>query len=196
MPVNEHETLQWECKSERMAHRAVVRCETPDDFAAIARVVAAAFGSQVEADLVDRIRSSPEYVPEMALVADLDGEVIGHVMISGATIRNDTGSRAVAMLSPLSVDPAHQRLGIGSQLVRAAVALAAERGEPLVVLQGSSKFYARFGFEFSVPHGIKMHLPDWAAPESGQVILFRCYDASDRSLKGMVIEPKAFDGLD
>jgi putative acetyltransferase len=174
----------------------VIRREDVGDHAAIRRVVAAAFGSHVEADLVDRIRASPEYVPELALVADVDGEVVGHVMISGASIRNDAGSRTVAMLSPLAVDPAHQRHGIGGQLVRAAVALADERGEPLVVLQGSAKYYSRFGFEYSTPHGIDMHLPEWAAPQSAQVILLTAYDAADASLKGMVVEPAAFDGLD
>ena len=41
----------------------VIRPETPDDFARVAEVVAAAFGSDVEADLVERIRASPEFVP-------------------------------------------------------------------------------------------------------------------------------------
>ena len=159
-------------------------------------VVSAAFKSQVEADLVDRIRASPEYVPELALVAEVDGEVVGHVMISGALIRNDAGDRTIAMLSPLAVDPAHERLGIGGDLVRAVVALADERGEPLVVLQGSPTFYSRFGFEYSRPHGIDMHLPDWSVPEAAQVILLAAYDASDASSKGMVVLPAAFDGLD
>ena len=174
----------------------VIRPETVADYSAIGRVVAAAFGSPVEATLVDRIRASPEYVPEMALVAVVDTEVVGHVMISGATIRNDAGSRAVAMLSPLSVEPAHHRRGIGSQLVRTVVALADQRDEPLVVLQGSAKFYSRVGFEYSVPHGIEMHLPDWAAPQSAQVALLAAYDASDAGLRGMLMEPAAFDDLD
>jgi len=174
----------------------VIRPESADDHAAIRRVVAAAFGSHVEADLVEHIRASPEYVPQLALVAEIDGEIVGHVMISGALIRNGVGSRAVAMLSPLAVAPTHQRHGIGGQLVRAAVALADGRGEPLVVLQGSAKYYSRFGFEHSTPHGIEMHLPDWAASESAQAMLLSAYDASDPSLKGMVVLPAAFDGLD
>ncbi len=172
-----------------------IRCETPDDRGAIRRVVAAAFGSEVEADLVDRIRASPEYVAELALVAELDGEVVGHVMISGAILHSDAADRAIVMLSPLAVDPAHQRQGVGGELVRAVVALADERGEPLVVLEGSAKYYSRFGFVHSTPHGIEIHLPHWAAPESAQVILLRAYDASDPSLRGTVVYPPAFDGL-
>jgi putative acetyltransferase len=176
--------------------KPLIRRECVGDFEAIRRVVAAAFKSPVEAELVDRIRASPEYMPELALVAELDGEVVGHVMITGALIRNDVGDRAIAMLSPLAVDPVHQRHGIGGDLVCAVVALADERGEPLVVLQGSAKFYSRFGFEYSTPRGIDMHLPHWAAPESAQVILLTAYDAADASLKGMVVEPAAFDDLD
>ena len=175
---------------------ALIRRETARDHAAIRQVVAAAFKSQVEAELVDRIRASPEYVPELALVAENDGMVVGHVMISGAVMRNKAGSRSIVQLAPLAVDPAHQRHRIGGDLVRAAVALADQRGDPLVVLQGSSKYYSRLGFEYSTPHGIDMHLPDWAAPESAQVILLKAYDATDASLKGMVVLPPTFDGLD
>ena len=99
----------------------IIRPESPADHVAISRVVAAAFGSQTEADLVDRIRASPEYVPELALVAERDGEIVGHVMISHAVIRNDDGDRRISMLSPLAVDPAHQRGGIGRALVEHGV---------------------------------------------------------------------------
>jgi len=174
---------------------AVIRREAANDNASIRRVVAAAFGSDIEADLVDRIRASPQYVPELALVAERDGEIVGHVMISGASMHNASGNRPIMLLSPLAVDPVHQKQGIGGQLVRAVVALADQRGEPLVVLEGSVKYYSRFGFQFSVPHGIEMHLPEWAAPESAQVMLLTTYDASDDTLKGMVVYPPAFDGL-
>lgn len=95
--------------------------ESPDDYAAIRRVVAAALGSEAEAILVGRIRASPEYVPEMALVAEIGDELVGHVMISGAVIRNVDGERRISMLSPLAVVPSRQREGIGSALVRGRV---------------------------------------------------------------------------
>ena len=66
-----------------------VRPEQPDDHDSSRRVVSAAFASEGEADLVEAIRASPEYVAEMALVATITGDVVGHVMISGAVLRRN-----------------------------------------------------------------------------------------------------------
>src|SRR5690606_31812198 len=117
-----------------------IRPEALADHDAVRRVVAAAFQSDAEADLVDRIRASVEYVAEMALVAEVDGEVVGHVMISGAVLRSVDGDRRIVMLSPLAVLPSHQGRGVGSALVRTAVGTAERRGEPLVVLEGSPAY--------------------------------------------------------
>ncbi|MEL6890837.1 MAG: N-acetyltransferase [Actinomycetota bacterium] len=173
-----------------------IRPESPADHAQIRRVVAEAFGSEVEADLVDRIRSSPEFVPEMALVAVTGGEVVGHVIVSGATIRSDSGSRRISMLSPLAVRPDRQRAGIGARLVTSVLAVADERNEPLVVLEGSPDYYGRFGFEHSVHHGIEIALPDWAPPEAAQVKRLRTFDPADPTLRGTVVYPPAFDALE
>jgi putative acetyltransferase len=173
-----------------------IRPESPADHPAIRRLVAAAFGSDVEADLVERIRSSPEYVAEMALVAEADGEIVGHVMVSNAVLRGDAGDRRISMLAPLAVLPDRQKSGIGGALVTAVVAIADERDEPLVVLEGSPAYYGRFGFEHSVRHGIEITLPDWAPPEAAQVRLLRSYDPNDPTLRGRVIYPAAFDGVE
>jgi putative acetyltransferase len=174
----------------------VIRPESPEDHDAIRRLVAAAFGSSTEAQLVDRIRASPEYVAEMALVAQRHDEVVGHVMISHAVVRNDDGDRQIVMLSPLAVLPEHQGEGIGSALVRSALAVADARGEPLVILEGSPAFYGRLGFEHSVPYGIEIDLPQWAPREAAQVKRLRSFDPDDPTLRGKVIYPTAFDGLE
>lgn len=173
-----------------------IRPETPDDHLAIREVVTAAFGSPAEADLVDRIRASAEYLPELALVAELDGRVVGHVMISGARLVGEGGERAIVMLSPLAVAPSDQGIGVGGALVRVATAGAAARGEPLVVLEGSPRYYGRLGFEPAQAHGIELPLPDWAPPEAGQVLLLPGFDATDASLRGRVVYPPAFDGME
>ena len=181
-----------------MAHTVTsiaIRPESPDDGDAIRHLVAAAFGRDGEAELVERIRASPEYVPEMALVAEVGGEVVGHVMVSHAVIRNDGGDRRISMLSPLAVHPEHQRSGIGSALVRASLSVADSLGEPLVVLEGDPAYYGRLGFEQSTGYGIEIRLPDWAPPEAAQVVRLSSFDPDDPALRGTVVYPAAFDGL-
>ena len=168
----------------------VIRPETPSDHGAIAEIVEAAFGSPAEAHLVEAIRRSDEYVADLALVATLAGRVIGHVMISHCHLDDGSGgSHRIATLSPLAVVPDVQRSGIGSALVREVTRLADERGEPLVVLEGSPAYYGRLGFEPATPHGIHIALPDWAPPEAAQVMQLSGYDPR---LRGTVVYPAAF----
>jgi putative acetyltransferase len=170
-----------------------IRPESAGDAAEIRRVVTAAFGRADEADLVEGIRSSPEYEPDLALVAELDGDLVGHVMISRALLRTRRADRSIVMLSPLSVAPAVQRQGIGGALVQGAVEGAARADEPLVVLEGSPAYYGRFGFEPALRRGIELPLPSWAPPEAGQVIVLR---PEGDELSGTVVYPPSFDSID
>ena len=159
-----------------------IRPERPSDAPAIGAVHVAAFpadeGPSV-ARLVEALRLLPGYDPELSLVAELDGRIVGHVMVGMAHLR-DGSDRPIANLSPLGVVPDAQRRGIGSALVEDVVARAAARGEPLVVLEGDPAFYGRLGFEYSVPHGIQITLPSWARPECAQVRLLRDRAAAAR----------------
>ncbi|MEZ5177500.1 MAG: N-acetyltransferase [Acidimicrobiales bacterium] len=181
---------------ERATTTWAIRPEQHADHEEIGDVVAAAFGSRVQRDLVDRIRASSTYIPHLALVAEVGGAIVGHVMVSGAILRSEAGDRTIAMLSPLAVAPDHQGVGIGGALVRTALQAADRRGEPLVVLEGSPRYYPRFGFVPAVPHGIHIDLPSWASPEAAQVALLGSYRPDDPTLRGQVVHPPAFDGLD
>ena len=166
------------------------RGDDPAEAAAIADMVTAAFGSDFEGGLPAAIRASDNYIPESALVAVHDGRVVGHVMISHVDLRGADGVvRRVATLSPLAVAPDVQGQGVGRALVRAVVAVAESRGEPLVVLEGSPRYYGALGFEHSVPHGIAVNLPDWAPPEAAQVMRF---GAVDPALNGTIEYPPYF----
>ena len=169
----------------------LIRPEVPADHAAIAAVLAAAFGSTAEAELVERIRASPNHHPEYALVAELDGRVAGHVMVSDVTLRDGDAERTILSLAPLAVAPEVHGQGIGSALVRDVAGRVDADGHPLIVLEGSPVYYARFGFTDARGHDIRIHLPDWAPPEAGQVLRLTNDDAA---IRGEVVYPPAFDG--
>jgi putative acetyltransferase len=171
-----------------------VRPEQPDDFAAIAAVVADAFapkhGPEVAA-LVEQIRSSEHYIPELALLAEDDSGVIGHVMLSWVGLESEARDR-ILCLSPMSVRTDRQRRGIGSRLVEAILALAEARGEPAVILEGVAAFYPRFGFErasslgFLPPHE---GIPDVA-------FMVKRLTAYDKAIAGRVsYRGTAFEGF-
>ncbi|MGH9208494.1 MAG: GNAT family N-acetyltransferase, partial [Acidimicrobiales bacterium] len=77
-------------------------------------------------------------------------------------------------------------------LVRDVTARAENRGEALVVLEGSPTFYGRLGFEPSVPHGIHIDLPSWAPPGAAQVLRLSNYDSA---IRGHLVYPPAFDAV-
>jgi putative acetyltransferase len=173
--------------------RPTIEPESAADNAAIRAVVAAAFAEHPEvADLVHAIRASPEYLPDLALVARHEGEVVGFVMISGAQLVDGDVVHDVLTLSPLAVLPALQRHGIGSALVRQALAIAEGTDAPLVLLEGSPAYYPRFGFHDSRPVGITFDLPEWAPREAGMVYELPAHQAS---VRGRVRYPPAFDCL-
>jgi len=157
-------------------------------------VVRAAFDGDAEPKLVDDIRADGCYRQPLALVADAGGgEIVGHVMVNHCTLRDDDGTmHHVGMLSPLAVRPDRQRDGIGSALVREVCARAAAQGDPLVILEGSPLYYARFGFVDARTLGITIHLPDWAPPEAGQALPLSSYTPD---VRGTAVYPRPFDAL-
>jgi putative acetyltransferase len=163
-----------------------IRRETAADYPAVAEVTAAAFGKQDEARLVEAIRASDGYVPELSLVAEEGGRIVGHVMLSYAGLEgSDT---PLLQLSPLSVAPDRHGGGIGSALTREALRLADERGEPLVLVLGHPTYYPRFGFRAASTLGIEAPDPDWPDEAFMAVPL----TAHDPSIRGRVVFPPAF----
>ncbi len=168
-----------------------VRAERAEERDLIRTVVAAAFDHNVEmAGLVDALRKSSVFIPDLSLVATLDDVVVGHVLVTSAELVDEGNVRhRVLVLSPLSVLPQQQRRGIGSALVRYALDRADSKGEEIVVLQGSPRYYPRFGFRDSRTLGISMDLPDWAPPEAGMACPL---SAHVPSIRGRLIESQPF----
>lgn len=164
-----------------------VRTETPADHEAIAAVVTAAFGRSEEALLVDLIRRSECFHPDLSLVAEIDGQIVGHVLFSRVGI-DGTGRSEVYSLAPLAVHPYHQRAGVGSALTEEGLRRLDEMGEPLVVLEGIPAYYPRFGFESASANGLQC--PDPRVPDEAWMV--RKLAAYDPAVTGAVVYPPAF----
>lgn len=122
-----------------------VRPETPADFAAVRQVHCRAFPTEVEADLVERLRKQPGHLPGLSLVAEEAGEILGHVILSPVTVEGR--ECGVLGLGPVGVLPSRQRQGIGAALMHAAIAESERLGYGGIVLLGHPEYYPRFGFQ-------------------------------------------------
>lgn len=170
----------------------IVRPERDEDRPRILEVVEAAFGRYDHRELVQGLYDSPQYRDGLSLVAEIDGEIVGHVMVTTAWLDDGDWRQDIASLAPLAVAPDRQRGGVGTALLHAVLAVCDDRGEPFVVLQGDPAYYARVGFEPCYPLGITMDLPDWAPTEAAQLRRLSNYTP----MTGVVAYPPAFDGLE
>jgi putative acetyltransferase len=93
----------------------VVRREIDSDRAAIRYLLEQAFGSQVEATLVEALRHRRVLI--LSLVATDRDRLVGHIAFSPVTIEPEGASLNAVGLAPLAVLPEYQQQGIGSQLV-------------------------------------------------------------------------------
>jgi putative acetyltransferase len=125
-----------------------IRSADPQDLEAILEVERRAFGSTEEADIVAAVCEEPS---SFGLVAEEDGAVIGHVQFSAATI----GDTEVLALGPIGVLPPSQGRGIGRALIEAGIAESRARGAIAVIILGSPKRYARFGFQPASRWGLR-----------------------------------------
>jgi putative acetyltransferase len=133
-----------------------IREERPTDIAAVRHVNSAAFEQDQEANLVDALRSAGAVL--LSLVAVVDGEVVGHIFYSPASI----GEVGGAALAPMAVLPDRQHHGIGTQLVETGNRMLKASGCPFVLVVGHPRYYPRFGFVPARPLGITC---EWEMPD-------------------------------
>ena len=124
----------------------IIRPETADDYPVIAEVNVQAFGNTSEAIMVDVHRHRSAFDPELSLVAEVDGAVIGHALFSPRTIRLVDADVPAVSLGPIAVLPAYQRQGVGGALIAEGHRVAAAKGCTVCYLIGHTTYYPRFGY--------------------------------------------------
>jgi putative acetyltransferase len=150
-----------------------VRLERPDDAAGVRETNEQAFGTPLEARLVDALR---EVAGSISLVATIEDRVVGHILFTPVTVEPPASIR-VAGLGPMSVRPAYQRAGVGSQLVRSGLDECRRHGYAAVVVVGHPAYYPRFGFSPAHVRGLNCEFP---VPDEA----FMVVELEDRAPRG------------
>ena len=124
-----------------------IRKEKLEDYDEIYTVVKSAFDSAEqsdgnEQDLVVALRKSENYIPQLSLVAEEHGKIVGHIMFTKAKV----GENDVLALAPLSVLPQYQRKGIGTALIKEGHKIGNDLGYGFSVVLGSETYYPRVGY--------------------------------------------------
>lgn len=168
--------------------KMLIRQERKEDYKEVYELIREAFASAEHADgneqdLTEALRKGNAFIPELSLVAEIDGKPAGHILFTKANI----GEKEVLVLAPLSVRPQYQRQGVGTALMEKGHKIAKDLGYGYVLVLGSEKYYPRAGyvpaeiFGISVPEGI---------PSANFMALKLREDAGP--VKGSVIYPKEF----
>jgi len=144
---------------------------------AVRAVHLAAFGEhrQEVPKLVDDLRDAVTSGDGVSLVAVEGDQIVGHAMFSPSLLDAPRRLVPVQVLSPVGVVPAYQRQGVGTTLIRRGLELSAERGVPLVFLEGDPAYYSRLGFQPAGDHGFRK--PSLRIPDAGfQVLRLPAYE--------------------
>ena len=137
-----------------------IRTEQALDVRKIDAINRAAFDSAMEADVVELLRCAENVI---SLVAEEEGEIVGHIMFSPVQLTGAADVRAMA-LAPMAVAPERQRAGIGAALVRAGLEECQRLGIDAVFVVGHPTYYPRFGFKPAASVGFvcEFEVPDEA----------------------------------
>lgn len=158
-----------------MVTAPTIRDEAAADRAGVRRVNERAFGQPAEADLVEALHRAGAAV--ISLVAEVDRQVVGHILFSPVTVEPAAGTRLLG-LAPMAVDSEWQRQGIGSDLVRTGLARAAAAGYDGIVVLGHSGYYPRFGFRPAAECGLGCE-----------------YDAPPEAFMALALPGRSLDGV-
>jgi putative acetyltransferase len=163
-----------------------VRFEEPGDEERIRKVHLQAFEGEPEANLVDSLRNSG--IELISLVAEANGDVVGHILFSPVTIDGDI---RLMGLAPMAVLPAWQRKGIGAKLINEGLEACKRTGYEAVVLLGHPDYYSRFGFVCSQKFGVES---EYDVPQEAFMVI-ELKKGALKGIKGTVKYHEVFNSL-
>lgn len=131
----------------------IIRNETEKDFGKVEMLIREAFWNVNfpgcnEHYVAHVIRSHEDFIPELDLVAELDGKIIGNVMYTKSKLVDESGNeKAILTFGPLAVLPRYQRMGVGKDLLERSFDIAEKLGYDIIVIFGNPGNYVSRGFK-------------------------------------------------
>lgn len=137
-----------------------IRNEEPQDYEIVENMTRNAFYNLyipgcLEHYLVHIMRKHEDFIPELDFVLELDGQVIGYIMYTKATLTDEAGNRKkILTFGPICIEPQYQRKGYGKLLIRHSFEKAASMGYDTVVIFGNPSNYVSSGFVSCKKHNV------------------------------------------
>jgi predicted N-acetyltransferase YhbS len=171
----------------------VIQQEQPADYPAVFALVEEAFrdleiSDHTEQFLVERLRKSDAFIPELSLVAEEEGKIVGHILLTKLKIRDGQQEFESLSLAPVAVLPNHQRQGIGAMLIEEAHRVARNLGYTSVILVGHENYYPRFGYKRASTFGISF---SFEVPDANAMAV-ELTENGLAGIRGTVVYPSAF----
>lgn len=189
-----------------MEGKLTIRPEEHRDYKSIVSLILRSFregtdysdGTDIIA-LVEEIRDSVYYIPELSFVAELDNKVVGHFMFSHFPLsptskggHGDGPSSGIVMLAPVSVHADHLRQGIGSTMIRMGIEKVKEMGFKGITVEGNYHFYNKVGFRTSSEYNI-FPTSGWPMHEPRCMMCQETFTGSLAGISGYIVYDMYFN---
>jgi putative acetyltransferase len=168
----------------------VIRPEKPQDYAGVHEVNRLAFRRESEARLIENLRGSPGFVPELSLVAVGGKNVVGHILFIPICIETPDGDFPALVMAPMAVRP-EQREDIGVRLMRQGLKECQRWGYRCVVAIGVPEYYTHFGFVPAPRRGLRLSF----GVSGGDLMVLELTLGALNGVKGTVKFPPVFGEL-
>lgn len=138
-----------------------IRQETEKDFEEVFNLIEKAFKNDEYSEnneqfIVETLRKSEQFIPELSIVAEKDASIVGYILLSPIKIKNKNKTVNSLALAPVAVLPKFQRQGIGGRLINYAHAKATALGFKSIIVLGHENYYPKFGYLLAESFGIKL----------------------------------------
>nr|WP_293844767.1 N-acetyltransferase [uncultured Arsenicibacter sp.] len=171
-----------------------IRKEEIKDYNEVFQLIENAFKDEEYTDhkehfLVERLRKSESFVPELSIVAEIDNQIVGYILLTKIKIIDDKSKQVTSLaLAPVAVLKKHQGKGVGGSLIRQAHQIAKELKFGSIILLGHEKYYPKFGYEMTKKYGIKL---PFDVPDEN-CMLIELTENALKGITGIVEYPKEF----